>query len=126
MNITEECLSVVRKNLATLQEELKEAEADHRAATNARFGNGEVEPKGYDEKPHAPRRTATVDEVKAYEVAKKEWARKFPLTAAVESTEARERQLLHSVWQTKQQVEHFETLLGWKLLGKALIEEVVV
>lgn len=125
--LTEDYLKSARETLAMIEKKLAKAEAAHRAASNAKWaGNREVEANAYLEKPHGLRRTATAEEVKAYGVEMEKWAAKFPLTAKYVETERREAELKNSVWAAKRQVTHFETLLGWKLLGKPLIEEVVV
>lgn len=125
-HLTEMYLNDSRNTFALLSRDLEEAKKDHSAALEAKYADNESrEPNGYTERPHGTRRHATEEEVKAYRAAMKQWAKKFPLTAALEAASARESELNNLVWRAKQQVQHFETLLGMKLLGKPLIEEVV-
>jgi hypothetical protein len=126
-------LGVARGDLARLEEQLANATTAHESAQAAKYGNNykrEVERNAYTEMPHAPRtryasQAPFAEEVATYRAAMKVWTKKFPLTAAVEKTKQEVSQLSNLVWREKQQVEHFETLLGWKLLGKPLTEEVV-
>lgn len=124
--LTEDYLKDARGTLAMIEKKLAKAKADHSAALEAKYPRDkEVEPKGYSERPHGVRRLATEEEVKTYRAAVAAWAKRFPITNALESASHREAELNTSSWQARQQVQHFETLLARKLLGKDLIAEVV-
>jgi hypothetical protein len=124
--LTEDYLKNARETLAMVEKKLEKAKKDQRAAMNAKYGHSwDVEADAVSARPRSPSRKATPEEVTAYTAAVAEWAKRFPLSNAVSVTEARVRELETLVWRSKQQVSHFETLLARKLLGKALIEEVV-
>lgn len=128
-NLTEGYLKSARDLSAKLNKALEKAKAEHRAALNALYGSdfkNDAEKEAHTERPRGLKSKATPEEIEANKVAMAKWTAKFPMTARLVEADRREAELNNSVWRAKQQVEHFETLLGWKLLGKALIEEVVV
>lgn len=116
---------------ASLEKKLAKAEIEERDAMHSLYGGNESAESGaYQAKPHFPKtgyvdRKPTAEQLATYDAAMKEWAVNFPKTARYVAAQTRKNDLSNNVWRAKQQVEHFETLLGWKLLGKPLIDEVV-
>jgi len=70
-------------------------------------------------------RTATREERASYESSMRVWRASHPRMAKLHDANELLRSAEQSLWAAKSLVQHFETLLGYKYLGKPLREEVV-
>lgn len=124
-DLTKIYLQAAVDHSAAVNAKLELAQIENKAASAVRFGSDNFELNGFTTQPHFPGRHATSEQIAAHKIAVRDWAARFPITARYVRADRAEAELRNEAWKAKQQVDHFTSLLARKLLGQALIEEVV-